>query len=402
VRVVPLLDADRACGGKAAALGALLRASLPVPPGWVMTGLRPGAEHDPALLAVVTVALERLGGGAVAVRSSAPDEDGPATSWAGVLETVLGVCGPEAVTDAVLACVASTTAPPAQAYRRRLGRPTTAVAPVLVQSLVAADCSGVLFTRHPVTGADEVLIEAAFGLGPSVVTGAVVPDRVTVRSRTVEVEVGEKATRLDAVDGRLVRTDVPPRDRGRPCLTDDQVRRLAGLGAAAVDLLGGPQDLEWALAGDDLWLLQSRPVTGAAGTGGPRADPLGGAVPAGDAPAAAGPGPLARGVPASPGVATGTVRVLDDPGGRLEPGDVLVCTATSPAWTRLLSVAGAVVTETGTLLSHAAIVAREFGIPAVVSVRSATTLLVDGSTVTVDGWQGTVTDASPGPGGDQP
>jgi phosphoenolpyruvate synthase/pyruvate phosphate dikinase len=94
--------------------------------------------------------------------------------------------------------------------------------------------------------------------------------------------------------------------------------------------------------------------------------------------------------------------VLDDPGGHLEPGDVLVCTATSPAWTRLLSVAGAVVTETGTLLSHAAIVAREFGIPAVVSVGSATTLLVDGSTVTVDGWQGTVADASPGPGGDQP
>jgi pyruvate, water dikinase len=399
VRVVPLLDADGECGGKAAALGVLLRASLPVPPGWVLTGLRPEAEHDPALLAVVTVALERLGGGAVAVRSSAPDEDGPATSWAGVLETVLGVRGPEAVTDAVLACVASTTGPPAVAYRRRLGRPATVVAPVLVQSLVAADCSGVLFTRHPVTGAEEVLVEASYGLGTSVVTGAVEPDRVTVRGDAVDVEVGDKASRLDAVDGRLVRTDVPPLDRARPCLTEDQVHRLVDLGAAAVDLLGGPQDVEWALVGDDLWLLQSRPITGAAGA--VSAAGSAGAVQRGEATATAGRRPLATGIPASPGEATGAVRVLDDPAGRLDPGEVLVCTTTSPAWTHLLSVAGAVVTETGTLLSHAAIVAREFGIPAVVSVRSATTLLADGSTVTVDGGRGTVDDVPPGPGGDR-
>jgi pyruvate, water dikinase len=390
VRVVPLVSADQSCGGKAATLGRLLRAGMPVPPGMVLTGLHPGSVDDPALAAVVTVVLDRLGGGPLAVRSSTTDEDGTAASWAGVLDTVLGVTGAEAVTDAVRACVASSTAPPAHAYRRRLNRPSATATPVLVQSLVAADTAGVLFTRHPVTGADEVVIAAAWGLGTSVVEGSVEPDTVLVGGTEVAVAVGEKATRLDARDGRLERTAVPDGDRRRPCLTTEQARRLGAMGSEVADLLGGPQDVEWAVADGDLWLLQARPVTAASRPDRRRAR-LTAAAPASAR------RPLASGVAASPGVATGTVRVLRDPSATMEAGDVLVCATTSPAWTHHLAVASAVVTETGNLLSHAAIVAREFGIPAVVSVTAATTLLVDGSTVTVDGSQGTVEDHSPSP-----
>ena len=388
MQVVPLVDADEDCGGKAATLGVLLRAAMPVPPGMVITGLHAGSGDGPALGAVVAGVLDRLGGGPVAVRSSATDEDGAAASWAGVLETVLGVEGPHAVTDAVRACVASTAAAAAAAYRRRLGRPPATATAVLVQSLVVADTAGVLFTRHPVTGADESVIAAAWGLGASVVSGCVEPDTVTVRGDDVALVVGDKATRLDLRDGRLLRADVPAHERAAACLTSEQARRLAGLGAEVAALLGGPQDIEWAVADDRVWVLQARPVT----TGAP-ARP---STPRGDGDDGSTPRPLATGVPASPGVVTGTVRVLHDPSEPVRRGDVLVCETTSPAWTHHLSLAGAVVTETGNLLAHAAIVAREFGIPAVVSVTGATTVLVEGSTVTVDGWRGTI-EGAPAP-----
>lgn len=397
MRTVRLVDADASCGGKAATLGRLLRHGMPVPDGVVVTGLGGDEPDDASLTAVVADVLDRLGPGPLAVRSSAPDEDGALASWAGVLETVLGASGPDAVAAAVRTCVASFTGPRAQAYRARLGRPAAVGAEgagsVLVQALVPADCAGVLFTSHPVTGAEETVIAAARGLGESVVAGTAGTDTLTVRAGRVEVAVGDQPTRLDVRDGHLVRSPVAERDRGRPCLTPRRALELAALGDAVAGLLGGPQDLEWAVAGDRVWLLQARPVTARPHEddgSGIRADAVG----------RAGLGRLlGAGVPASPGVSTGTVRVVRDPA---EPagfgaGDVLVCATTSPAWTPLLAVAGAVVTETGGLLAHAAIVAREFGIPAVVSVPGATTRLVDGVTVRVDGRRGTIEAVPPLP-----
>lgn len=396
MRTVRLVDAGASCGGKAATLGRLLRDGMPVPDGVVVTGLGAGEPDDASLTAVVADVLDRLGHGPLAVRSSAPDEDDALASWAGVLETVLGASGPDAVAAAVRTCVASFTGKRAQAYRARLGRPAAAGAvggSVLVQALVPADCAGVLFTRHPVTGAEETVIAAARGLGESVVAGTVAADTLTVRNGRVEVAAGDQQTRLDLRDGHLVRSPVAERDRGRPCLTSRRALELAALGDAVAGLLDGPQDLEWAVAGDRVWLLQARPVTARPHEGdgpGIRADAVG----------RAGLGPLlGAGVPASPGVSTGTVRVVRDPAdpAGFGAGDVLVCATTSPAWTPLLAMAGAVVTETGGLLAHAAIVAREFGIPAVVSVPGATTRLVDGATVRVDGRRGTIEAVPPLP-----
>ncbi|WP_432832614.1 PEP/pyruvate-binding domain-containing protein [Dactylosporangium sp. CA-092794] len=372
--IVPLDDAGPGCGGKAHGLGVLLRAGLPVPEGFVVVGpaVEPGAvaEH-----------LRRLGGGAVAVRSSGLAEDSAAASFAGQLETVLGARGLDEVLAAIRRCAASAGTDRVCGYRARLGLADDgAAAPVLVQRLVEADHAGVLFTRDPRSGADAVVINASWGLGESVVSGAVVPDEVVVAppGDTVRVTVGAKQTRLDLGVAGLVRSRVPAPERARACVEAGEVPRLVALGRRCAELFGGPQDVEWAIRDERIWLLQARPITalGAAGPVTPSASR-----------------PLVTGVPSSPGRAGGPARLVRsvDDFARVRRGDVLVCRTTDPAWTPLFRLAAAVVTETGGALSHAAIVAREFGIPAVVGAGAAMARLTDGAPVTVDGTAGTIT-----------
>lgn len=198
---------------------------------------------------------------------------------------------------------------------------------------------------------------------------------------------------MDRSPGGTRTRDVPAADRDRPCLDDDAVLRLAALGRQVADLRGGPQDVEWAV--DDAgtaWLLQARPVTAAlpADRCERETGPDRGAG-RGQAPAHSDDGVL-RGTGASGGRASGPARVVRGPDdfGAVRPGDVLVCRETDPAWTPLFDVVAAVVTETGGLLSHAAIVARELRLPAVLGVPAATDALRDAGAVVVDGDAGTV------------
>jgi pyruvate,water dikinase len=161
-------------------------------------------------------------------------------------------------------------------------------------------------------------------------------------------------------------------------VTPDETSRLAELGRRCADLFGRAQDVEWAVRDGRIWLLQARPITAL----GPPSPPDGGM----QAPA------LVTGTPSSPGRACGPARLVRsvDEFPRVGRGDVLVCRTTDPAWTPLFRLAAAVVTETGGVLSHAAIVAREFGIPAVVGAGGAMTRLTDGRPVTVDGTAGMI------------
>ncbi|MGI5271602.1 PEP/pyruvate-binding domain-containing protein [Nonomuraea sp. CA-218870] len=436
--IVPLVSAKAAtCGGKAGALGALLRAGLPVPDGFVLPfaayraavrGLdleRLAAEPDragtvrraiearpvpAAVPAAVAGALARalgdLGDPPVAVRSSAAHEDTGQTSAAGQHDSFLAVRGAGAVTDAVRACWASLFTARAVDYRgeRPLGDLAMAV---LVQRHLDAEVAGVMFT--PAAPGDATRVEASWGLGPSVVGGTVTPDAYRVAGDgPVTRVVARKQTRLDRCGGRLVTSDVPRSDRDRPVIDDATARSLAALGTEIAAVRGGPQDVEWAIADGRVWILQARPLTAETPAWPPSltSPPT---TPATDTPATDTPATVAApatssaavamltGTPGSRGIVTGTARIIRGPRDfeRARPGDIIVCPFTDPAWTPLLRIAAGVVTETGGALSHAAIVAREHGIPAVLGVANATTRLHDDSAVTVDGATGTVTQAAP-------
>ncbi|WP_157439321.1 PEP/pyruvate-binding domain-containing protein [Aeromicrobium sp. Root344] len=371
-----LVDLGRAqadCGSKAHGLGRLLRSGAHVPPGFVVLD-----DPDPD---EVAQAMARLTG-PFAVRSSGLAEDTAAASFAGQLETVLGVVGVDQALAAIATCRASGRSSRARAYASRMQAPVESHVPVIVQQLVPADLAGVAFTQDPRSGARAVAIEAAWGLGESVVSGRVVPDAFTlVDGGEIETTTGSKATRLDHREGALRRTAVAAADRRRPVLSAEQAREVAEAALRAEAVHGTVVDVEWAIAGGTLWLLQVRPITGVIG---PRERPE---APVGDA--------IVQGVGASPGRVSGRVRVVRDLDGfgAVEPGDVLVCRTTDPAWTPLFGIAAAVVTETGGALSHAAIVARELGIPAVVGADGARARLAGMEWVVVDGDHGTVSSA---------
>jgi pyruvate,water dikinase len=292
--VIRWLDAPReaedssALGGKAAPLARLLAAGLPVPPGFVITpdafpsapapnGARDGAQTELAgdvrrqVRAAYAELARRLGEEAplVAVRSSATAEDLAGASFAGQYETFLGVRGADAVAGYAGRCWASLWSPHAVAYRQaaeqRLGRPLPVPAmAVLVQGLIPAEAAGVAFTADPVTGAHEaVTINAAWGLGQSVVDGEVEADTWRVDRQTLSVvqqTTGRKATR-SGLGPDAPRVSVPAPRQRLPCLTPEQVVRVAELALRAEAVIAAPADAEWALEGETLWLLQARPIT---------------------------------------------------------------------------------------------------------------------------------------------
>lgn len=255
---------DRArVGGKAAAL-ARVAADHTVPPGFTVVG---DASRDDVLAAYAQLG-ERLGrpDPAVAVRSSAADEDGSETSFAGQHETYLGVRGGEDVLAAVEAARASGHSERALAYRHANGLSApTAPLPILVQALVQADAAAVVFSANPVTGRrDEILINASWGLGESIVGGTVTPDSFTVARDSlavVERTLAEKRRMTVQIPGGSREVDVPAPLRRLPSIHGCQARAAAVLALALERRFGHPVDLEVAWAGNELHLLQTRPIT---------------------------------------------------------------------------------------------------------------------------------------------
>ncbi|GAB3145361.1 PEP/pyruvate-binding domain-containing protein [Microbispora hainanensis] len=417
--LVPLREsAAGTCGGKAGALGALLRAGLPVPDGFVVPFAayrdavrdldlgRPAGESDDAarraiearpvpLIDALGRALGRLGDPPVAVRSSAAKEDTGQASAAGQHDSFLAVHGADEVARAVRACWASLFSPRVIAYRAASGHDGHAfddlLMAVIVQRHVDAEISGVMFT--PARPGEATRIEASWGLGPSIVEGRVTPDAYRVaEDGSVTRTVADKRQRLDRRGTRLVVRDVPAAARSRPAIDDTTARRLAELGGQVAGALGGPQDIEWAIAGGRTWILQARPITAAPPPPAPLEPRAPVVLPYGASGIATA---MLTGVPGSHGTVTGAARIVRGFGdfARVRPGDILVCPFTDPAWTPLLRIAAGVVTETGGVLSHAAIVAREHGIPAVLGVPGATSRLRDDAVITIDGTTGTVTAA---------
>ncbi|MDY3561270.1 PEP-utilizing enzyme [Gemmata sp. JC673] len=264
-------DAEAALvGGKGLGLGRTARAGLPVPGGFVVTTqayrrlAERGVRSDPGFVRAVLGAHETLGGGAVAVRSSATAEDAADASSAGQQETVLGVRGGDALLDAVEHCWRSLFTARAVAYRGRQGVDAAALAmAVVVQKLVPAEAAGVLFTRDPLDpDGRRMLVESAWGLGEVVVSGRVQPDRFTLDRNTGAVlsrTLGSKAVRV--VGG--AEEHVPAELQRRFSLADPALADLADLGRRVEAFYGDARDIEWAYAGGRFALLQARPITAA-------------------------------------------------------------------------------------------------------------------------------------------
>lgn len=432
--VVALPDAGSpACGGKAAALALLARADVPVPDGFVVPvreywrhvgdsdlagsacgnaeidvpldqpgrvpAQRPAGRLAPDLLAAIEAGLTRMfgvpDGGHVAVRSSATSEDTAGASAAGQHDTVLAVRGTQAVAAAVIHCWASLRSDRARAYRDAISPGEAPAMAVLVQRFIDADASGVLFTGAPPTR--RRVIEATPGIGDGLVGGQCTPDSWTLDDTGVVARrLGAITQRRDRHGDGIARSVIE--SHTQQCVTDGQVATLDELGRRIADILRAPADVERALAGGRFHILQARPITAALPQA--RTAPDADRDPHTQAGEAQGPGagaasptatPL-HGIPASPGRATGPARIIRGPGdfARVRPGDILVCRTTDPAWTPLFRVAAGVATEVGGLLSHAAIVARELRLPAVLAVPGVTTELRDGAVVTLDADAGTI------------
>lgn len=266
-RLVPLVDAadEAAFGGKAVSLGAALRAGLPVPPGVAVGAALVESVASGDFAAVEDVAASmHVPDGRLAVRSSAIGEDSADASFAGQHLTRLNVSRGQ-LRDAVHSVWASARTESALAYRRRKGLPPHPRIAAVIQLLVEPVAAGVLFTRNPMTGADERLIEAAWGLGEGVVSGIVVPDRARLSpyGEVLEFVAGDKDVKVWYDEGEGT-TEMPVDAAMRliPCLADTHLRTLYDLAERCRRVWGPDLDIEWALGADDaVYLLQCRPIT---------------------------------------------------------------------------------------------------------------------------------------------
>jgi len=423
-----------AVGGKGANLGEMVRAGVPVPPAFIVTaeayrrflresGIAPAIRDLLSSLDVndslalqktcarirelirsapmpreieeaIREGYRRLGDGLVAVRSSATAEDLAEASFAGQQATFLNVEGEDQVVKAVQDCWASLYEDRAVFYRAQKGFDHLEVAiAVPVQRMVQSQRSGVIFTVEPVTGqANRIVIEAVYGLGEAIVSGAVSPDTYVVEKATLRIlekQVSRQDRRLvldPAARSHRHRNrweEVPREERERQKLSDDEIRTLASMARAIEEHYGFPQDIEWAEEGGQFYIVQARPVTVTVATSA-EAPPEEEGAPV-----------LLQGSPGSPGVAAGPVKVAlkaEEALAKVREGDVLVTTMTAPDWVPAMKRAVAIITERGGRTCHAAIVSRELGIPLVMGVEGATEKLRDGQLVTVDGSSGRIYD----------
>ncbi len=433
-------DVDIA-GGKGANLGELTQAGIPVPPGFVITSatyqkfmdetgitqeimdildaldvnnnkeLQESAKEIKKIITETSIPEEisnliieaynalchRIGkdNAFVAVRSSATAEDLPEASFAGQQDTYLNVKGPEDMIKYVRKCWASLFGARAIFYREENNFDHSKVyIAVVIQEMVDAEKAGVMFTVHPSTGEEKILIEGAWGLGEAVVSGTVTPDTYWVDKATgkiLEQQISEKNTMFQkkSENGQTVQVPVPEDLKNKQVLDEKELAQLVEMGKRIQEHYQFPQDTEWAIENGKIFMLQSRPVTTLdMGTA------EGAAIAEGERTV------ITKGLGASPGMAAGTVKIINstDELDKVQQGDILVTVMTTPDMVPAMKRANGIITDEGGVTCHAAIVSRELGIPCVVGTGDATSIIPENSQVTLDGnkgivWEGLLVDS---------
>ena len=438
-------------GGKNANLGEMLRAKIPVPPGFAVTAyayyeyiMKTGiaekiyqtieetvtdfnnpkqydeaskrirklidstpmpAETEKAIQSAYSELNQKTGLSDVfvAVRSSATAEDLPDASFAGQQETFLNVRGADELVEKTVECWSSLFTPRAIYYRNQKGfKHEDVFISVGVQKMVNAKAAGVIFTLNPVTGEpDQIVIEANWGLGEAVVSGSVTPDDYIVDKNTLKImekRIVKKTVEYirDLKTGKTIHAEVSQDRQERPCITDEEILRLAELSRSIEQHYGRAQDIEFSIDRDlpfpeNVFIVQSRPETvwsvkkpSMIEATRPPTAPV--------APAEA--KVVVRGMAAGKrDVGIGTARVAftaEDASKIMQKGDILVTSMTNPDYVPFMKIAGAIVTDKGGVTAHAAIVSRELGIPCIVGAEVATKVMVTGREYTVDAKNGVV------------
>jgi len=415
-------------GGKGANLGEMTNAGIPVPQGFIVTAaayfdfveksgianqiralLEPldvhnskqlqdiaakvqqvieDADMPPEIAKQIEQSYIKMGKGLVAVRSSATAEDLPEASFAGQQATFLNVQGEKEVVRAVQECWASLFGARAIFYRQEQGFEHFKVGiAVPVQKMVQSEAAGVMFTVEPTTSdTSKITIEAVLGLGEMIVSGDVTPDHYVVSKddmKIIEKEIKKQEWKLIKKEGSTskednIKVNLTSEEQARQKITDAEIALLAKIGRQLEDHYGNAQDVEWATEKGKMFIVQTRPVT--------TIKESTGITHKIDAPV------LLSGAAASPGVASGPVKIVPDPSqiDKVLKGDVLVAEMTTPDFVPAMKRAAAILTDRGGRTAHAAIVSRELGIPCVVGSEKATAMLKDNQIITVDGSSGKV------------
>jgi len=438
-------------GGKNANLGEMIRAGVPVPPGFATTAeayrefiaetgiaekiykiieetvtdtddpkqyeeaskrVRQLIEATPVpgtIEKAIRIAYNELGKRTkaretfVAVRSSATAEDLPDASFAGQQETYLNVKGADELVQKTVMCWSSLFTPRAIFYRTQKGfKHEEVLISVGVQKMVNARVAGVTFTINPVTGEpNQIVIEANWGLGESVVSGAVTPDDYVVDKNTLRIidkRIAKKTVEYvrDPETGKTIHAQVDTKRQELPCLTDNEVAKLAEIARQIEEHYGKPQDIEWAISRDltfpeNIFIVQARPETVWSSKEKLPAEAT--------KPSALPERPIemkvvAKGIAAGKrDIGAGVAKVVltpEDASQLMKKGDILVTTMTNPDYVPYMRMAGAIVTDKGGVTCHAAIVSRELGIPCIVAAEDATKIMSTGKEYTVDARSGVV------------
>jgi pyruvate,water dikinase len=318
----------------------------------------------------------------VAVRSSATTEDLATASFAGQQDSFVNVKGNSSLIEHIKKCFASLFTSRATYYRIKKGfKHEQAQLAVVVQKMVDSEKSGVIFTKDPAYKSNNTIIEAVYGLGEGIVSGKISPDKYTV-SENLEVAekiIAEKKIAITRDSGGNKQVVKLSAEKSKSqVLKDSEIKKLAEYGLKLEEHYQKPQDIEFAIENNEIYIVQTRPITTIENRFTEIKEIKGEAI--------------LKGIAASPGIASGKIRIVGkmEDLQKIEKGDILVTKMTNPDMVVSMQKSAGIVTDEGGMTSHAAIVSREMGIPAVVGTQEATIKLKEGEIITVDGFSGKI------------
>jgi len=335
-------------------------------------------QNSPGALAILKSSREPI---FVSVRSSATAEDLDNASFAGQQDSFINIKGNSELIEKIKMCFASIFTARSLYYRKKKGFEDFVGIAVVVQKMINSDKSGVMFSKNPVKNNDEILIEAVFGQGEGIVSGKIKPDQyiVTRELEIINEKIADKKLAIVRTSSGQTKTiQLTPEKSVQRVLKTYEIKQLSEYAVSLENHYKKPQDIEFAIEGESIYILQTRPITTLKEKN-VEQEELEGHI-------------LTEGLAASPGIASGIVKIIKSTEdlGKIREGDILVTTMTNPDMVMTMQKASAIVTSEGGVTAHAAIVSREMGIPAVVGTENCLDVLEEGQEITVDGFNGKV------------